>query len=124
MPSFRIRLQKYFPAGGLIATRYLNGLFEQRGFEYQPHGESIAVTYGESAVTVLDDDLQPVWHAALLPDMKSATFSAAGELIDGAPSVVDPYLVYYYENEEGRIESLAPAEFRERYLGHLSRQNQ
>lgn len=119
-----IRLQKYFPAGGLIATRYLNGLFEQRGFEYQPHGESIAVTYGESIVTVLDNDLQPVWHAALLPEMKSATFSAAGELIDGDPSVVDPYLVYYYENKEGRIETLAPAKFRERYLGHLSRPNQ
>lgn len=46
-----------------------------------------------------------------LPDNKSVTFSAAGELIDGKPEEIDQYLVYYIDRGDGRIETLTPAEF-------------
>ena len=44
----------------------------------------------------------------MLPDDKSAAFSAAGELIDGKPEEIDPYLVYYIDRGDGRIETLTP----------------
>ena len=108
-----IAIDKHFPGGAPIATRYLNGFFEQQAYRYQPSGNLFAVAFGESVITVLtDEDLQPHWHAVLLPELRSATFSAAGEMIDGVPTIVDPYLVYYFENDDGRIETLTPAEFR------------
>jgi len=47
--------------------------------------------------------------------MQSATCSAAGKLIDGDPSIVDPSLVCYIENNERRIETLTSAEFCEMF---------
>lgn len=124
MGDGEIDLKKYFPGGAPIATRYLNGFFEARAYQFQPFGNLLAVAFGESGITVLNDEgLQPYLHITLLPDMNSATFSAAGELIDGSPDIVDPYLTYYFENNEGRIETLAPNEFRERYLDRSSHQN-
>ena len=114
----RIVINTHFPGGAPIATRYLNGHFEQIAYRYQPYGSLLAVAFGESAITLLhDEDLQPYWHAVLLPEMRSATFSAAGELLDGAPDIVDPFLAYYFEDGSGRIETVTPGEFRERFAG-------
>lgn len=113
-----ISLSKHSPGGAHVATRYLNGFFEKRAYRYQPFGSLLAVGFGESVITALEDeDLQPYWHTVLLPEMQSVTFSAAGQLIDGTPDNVDPYLIYYIENNEGRIETLTPADFRARFAG-------
>ncbi len=53
-------------------------------------------------------DFQPYWHGVLLPDNKSAAFSAAGELLDGKAEEIDQYLVYYIDRGDGCIETLTP----------------
>ena len=76
-------------------------------FDWHPRGNLIVAGTGQSTVTAWREaDLQPHWHAVLLPDGKAATFSAAGELLDGKPEEVDQYLVYYVEREAGKIETL------------------
>lgn len=80
---------------------------------WSPRGNLIAIGTEGGRFTVWHEaDFQPYWHGVLLPENKSATFSAAGELIDGKPEEIDPYLVYYLDRGDGRIETLTPAEFR------------
>ncbi len=112
----QIHLKKYSRGGDLTNTRHLNGFFGHLAYQYQPFGGLFAVSFNESEITMLNDEgFHPYLHIALLPDMKSATFSAAGEMIDGDPAIVDRYLTYYFESEEGRIETLGPVEFRKRF---------
>jgi hypothetical protein len=81
---------------------------------WHPRGNMIAYNSGQSMVSVVrESDLQPHWHAVLLPQGKSATFSGAGELLNSNPEEFDSYLVYYIDRGDGRIETLTPAEFRE-----------
>ncbi len=80
---------------------------------WHPRGNLIAYISVASMVNVVrESDLQPHWHAVLLPDGKSATFSGAGELLNSKPEELDPYLIYYVDRGQGQIETLTPAEFR------------
>ncbi len=47
-----------------------------------------------------------------MTDDKTATFSAAGELLSPDPEQFDSHLVYYVEREAGKIELLTHVEFR------------
>jgi len=51
------------------------------------------------------------WRPASGQQVRSF-FCAAGELLDGKPEEIDPYLIYDLDRGDGRIETLAPAEFR------------
>lgn len=60
---------------------------------WHPRGNMIPYSSGQSMVsTVRESDLQPHWHALLLPQGKSATLSGAGELLNPNPEEFDPYL--------------------------------
>ena len=97
--------------GSLMRRRSQQGMVTWSG--WHPRGHLFAVGTQESRFAVWhESDFQPYWHGVLLPDNKSATFSAAGELIDGKPEEIDQYLVYYIDRGDGRIETLTPAEFR------------
>lgn len=105
-------LTKHAAGGTVLENRHLNGTAEQRAYRYQPHGNLIAIAFGQSAITVLHDNgLQPYWHTVLLPGMRSATFTAAGELIDGDDATVAKHLVYYADRGDGVIEIIEPDEF-------------
>lgn len=99
------------PAGDLIQERVTNSLLCDAA--WHPRGHLIAFGSTQSTITARDSSkLQPYWHAVLLPEGKAATFSAAGELLDGKPEEVDEYLVYYVDRGDGKIETLKPSEFR------------
>jgi WD40 repeat protein len=102
----------YARSGELKQSRVVNGAC--LCCAWHPRGHLIATGQAQSTITAWTaGDLQPYWHAVLLPEGKAATFSAAGELISGNAEEVDPYLVYYVEREDGKIETLTPAEFRQ-----------
>ncbi len=97
--------------GERMQARETNGCIES--YAWHPRGNSLTTGALQSTITAWTAaDLQPYWHAVLLPEAKAATFSAAGELISENAEEVDPYLVYYVEREDGKIETLTPAEFR------------
>ena len=80
---------------------------------WHPRGHLIVTGVAQSEITAWDaSNLQPYWHAVLLPKHKSATFSGAGELIDGDAETLEKNLVYYLERDNGKIETLKPSEFR------------
>ncbi len=80
---------------------------------WHPRGHLFAIATEQSRFTVWNEsNYQPHWHGVLLPDNKSVTFSAAGEVLDGNPEQIDQFLVYYLDRGDGRIETLTPAEFR------------
>ncbi len=98
--------------GETVRQRSINRNCHQ--IDWSPLGNLIATGSHQSTITAWTaDDLQPLWHAVLLPEGKAATFSVAGELISNNAEKVDPYLVCYLERDDGKIENLTPAEFRE-----------
>ena len=107
-------INKALPSGTLVNSRWLNGFaFYGLPTRWHPNGHLIATGTDQGAITAWDaSNLQPYWSTVLLPRRKTATFSAAGELIDGNPDEIDDYLVYYVEREPGKIETLTPAQFR------------
>jgi WD40 repeat protein len=103
----------YRPSGTREAERSFNGNTSTLVPQYHPRGHLLAMNYGQSMLTAARvSDLEPYWHILLLPGERSATFSPAGELLDGDPAEVDQFLRYYVDRGEGRIELLTPAEFR------------
>jgi WD40 repeat protein len=97
---------------GRLTIRYPQGLLNYAS-AWHPRGHLFAAGTTSSRFTVWNEaEFQPYFHGVMLPDNKSATFSAAGELIDGKPEEIDQYLVYYIDRGDGRIETLTPAEFR------------
>ena len=100
--------------GAVIKSREVNGFPIYSSTCWHPRGHIIASAIHQSAITAWDStNLQPYWHAVLLPDGKSATFSGAGELLHDQPADLDPYLVYYLDRGDGQIETLTPAQFRQ-----------
>jgi serine/threonine protein kinase/WD40 repeat protein len=98
--------------GSLLKSRYPQGLLSA-ACAWQPRGHLFATGTTSSRFTVWNEaEVQPYFHGVILPDDKFVTFSAAGELLDGKPEEIDPYLVYYIDRGDGRIETLTPAEFR------------
>jgi WD40 repeat protein len=105
----------FMPGGSLAARREFNGYnYGPRSLpQYHPRGHLVAANYVQGAlVACRETDVQPYWHIVLLPGDQSATFSAAGELLDGKPEEIDQYLAYFIDRGNGRIETLTPAEFR------------
>jgi serine/threonine protein kinase/WD40 repeat protein len=102
-----------FQASGLaVARQYKEDFHAVNHPVYHPRGHLLVTGHNTAEIVAWREaDLQPHWHAVLLPEGKSATFSAAGELLDGKEDAVEKYLVYYVEREDGRIEMLKPSEF-------------
>ncbi len=98
---------------GQPTIRYPQGVLDCAS-AWHPRGHLFAIGTRDARFTVWHQaDVQPYWHGVLLPDNKSASFSAAGELLAGNPDEIDQYLVYYIDRGDGRIETLTPAEFRQ-----------
>ena len=96
--------------GAIARHRAMNGYFNSAA--WHPRGNLIVIGSGQSTLTGWNAmDLEPNWHAIMLPEKKSATFSAAGELLSGVPKDLDKQLVYYVDRGNGSIEMFAPSEF-------------
>jgi WD40 repeat protein len=80
-------------------------------------GKRLASGSTDSTVRIHDADGEPICTIVVLTNDQSATFSAAGELLHGDPSVLAKELVYLVENEDGRIEVFKPSEFHKRFPG-------
>ncbi len=113
---------KWLAVGELIVVNTKTGLAERRrtannnyqmSCSWHPRGNLIAQTTFQSTVTVWrESDLQPHWHSVLFANGSTATFSAAGQLLNDKPESLDPFLVYCIDRGDGRIETLTPSEFR------------
>jgi WD40 repeat protein len=83
--------------------------------DWSPTGTFIASAADDGTVIVWDaETTEPVWVGVQLRSRESATFSAAGQVLDGDPDVLEEHFVYIVENEDGRQELLKPSEFRRR----------
>jgi hypothetical protein len=60
--------------------------------------------------------MTPYSRIILLPNAPPVTITAAGQILHGDRKVVDEHLVYYYETDGGRIETVTPSEF-EKLIG-------
>lgn len=75
----------------------------------------LAISDVHSEIRTLDaTDLTPYWHAILLPDEHTVTFTGAGQILDGDRPIIDQYIRYYVETDDDRIETLTPTEFEKR----------
>lgn len=80
-----------------------------------PSRDLFTTTHDDSTIISWDADvMEPYWRALLLPEDQSVTITAAGQIMHGDREVVDEHLIYYVENDEGRIEMLTPTEFEKR----------
>lgn len=86
-----------------------------QNWSWNPARALIAGSMGHNEIRVMHaETLQPYWHAIQLPDENSVTFSAAGQITDGDREVVNEFIRYYVETDDGRIETLTPNEFEQR----------
>jgi WD40 repeat protein len=97
----------------------LNGYFHNAGhansIDWHPSRNLFTSTYADSTIISWDaDTLEPYWRAVQLSGDKSVTFTAVDQILHGDRDVVDEHLVYYRENDEGRIEPLTRTESEER----------
>jgi len=54
---------------------------------------------------------QPEWVSLLISDGNSVTFSTTGDILDGAPEVIEREIVYVVEQPDGRTKLYKPSEF-------------
>ncbi len=81
---------------------------------WSPDGKHLASAGHDDTIQVSSARGEPELTIVVPPDGRSATFSAAGELLYGDPDVVEQELVYLVEQSDGRIEVLRLSAFRER----------
>lgn len=82
---------------------------------WNPTGSLVASGSRDSTVIVWDAETQQaVWVGVQLGTGDSATFSVAGEVLDGTADVVEEHFVYIVENEDGSRELLHHSEFLKR----------
>jgi len=75
----------------------------------------LAVGTGNNTISSWNPDtLEPHWLAVCVTDEASVTFTGAGQIIDGAPEIVERELIYLVETDDGRLEVLKPSEFQKR----------
>jgi len=83
--------------------------------DWSPTGELIASGSNDCTTIVWDaETTEPLWVGVQLGTGASATFSAAGQVLDGDPDVIEEHFVYLVENEDGQQELLKPSEFQKR----------
>jgi hypothetical protein len=92
--------------GGIYPSRYA-----------WPDSPLLACTSGNKVVAVDAASYEPRWLAMTFSDGDSATFTAAGELVDGDSEVMDRELIYLLERDDGRLDLVKPSEFRKKYMG-------
>jgi WD40 repeat protein len=81
-------------------------------------GERIVTGDEDGTIRLFDLNTGEVaWSAIRLGPDESVTFSAAGEVLQGDPSVIEEELVYLVESEPGKLEVLKPSEFDQRIEG-------
>lgn len=81
---------------------------------FAPDGTLVSGSYDRTAIAWDSRTGEPKWVIAVLKDGQTATFTAAGQLIDGNLSAVEDELMYVIEAEDGQLEVLKPGEFFER----------
>ena len=82
---------------------------------WNPDGSWISESHGDSLLLLDPATLAPQRVIVYLDEKRSATFSAAGELLFSEPAV-DEHLVYIVERDDGRTELLSPPKFRRQFL--------
>lgn len=82
---------------------------------WNPDGSWISESHGDSLLLLDPATLAPQRVIVYLDEKRSATFSAAGELLFLEPAV-DEHLVYIVERDDGRTELLSPPKFRRQFL--------
>jgi len=80
--------------------------------DWSSDGKHFASTAQDCTVIVWDaETYEPVWTGIELFDGSWASFTAAGQTIDGDPDLLDKHFVYVVENEDGSREVLRHSEF-------------
>jgi WD40 repeat protein len=82
---------------------------------WSPDGEILASGSYQSAMQRFWDgtSLEPLRTGVVLHDGRSATFDAAGKVLDGNPELIEQEFVYLIQREpNGPVETLKPSEFR------------
>jgi WD40 repeat protein len=83
--------------------------------DWSPTGSHFASAADDGTTIVWDvQTTEPLWVGVQLGERETATFSAAGQVLDGDPDVLEEHFVYLVENEDGQQELLKPSEFQER----------
>ncbi|NQV22751.1 MAG: protein kinase, partial [Rhodopirellula sp.] len=83
--------------------------------DWSPTGSHIVSGASDATVIVWDPETnEAVWVGVQLGTGDSATFSAAGKVLDGSPELIEEHFVYIVENEDGQQELLKPSEFQKR----------
>lgn len=96
----------------LLRRRGTNGAHYWNAADYLPSGNLILVGNDQGLVSGVDPEtLLPEWTAAILPDNKTVTISAAGQFIDGDQKAADEQLVYVTVDTTGKYQTLTRDEF-------------
>jgi len=81
---------------------------------FAPDGTLVSGSYDQTAIAWDSNTGEPKWVVALLKGGQTATFTAAGQLIDDNLEAVEDELTYVIETDNGELQSLKPSEFFER----------
>lgn len=88
---------------------------EYGAISWHPRRDLALISDMNSSILAWDlREWRPYWRHVLLPDEQTVTLTAAGQIVNGDREAVNKYLVYYIENDDGRIEVLTPTEFETR----------
>lgn len=91
---------------------------EPTTIEWSKDGRWIVCASKNAALVMIDAEaLHPVWGAVSLGGDQVVSYSAAGKILDGDPTVIEKEMVYHVEADDGRREILSPAEFAKRFAG-------
>ncbi|QDU94037.1 WD40 repeat domain-containing serine/threonine protein kinase [Lignipirellula cremea] len=115
--SYDTWLTKFEAADGRrIRSLSFNG-DRSTGLSHHPTRNLFTTCHPNSTlITWNGETMEPYWRTVMLPGRKAITLTAAGQILHGDHDVVDEHLMYYYETDDGRIETVSPSEF-EKLIG-------
>jgi len=93
---------------------------------WSPDGEILASGGHQSSMLRFWDGafLKPLRTGVVLRDGRSATFDAAGKVVDGDPELIEQEFVYMVQREpNGPIETLEPSEFQDLMKSAVTRED-